>query len=69
MIVNNVSDYDIFVDFGDGDKFKVEISEVHEYDHKIILKGSQGSLDWVRMEVKHPIKSNKYDKSNNLRNR
>jgi len=43
MIVNNLSDYDIFVDFGNGDKFMVEISEVHEYDHKIILKQSRQS--------------------------
>jgi len=56
MIMDNLNDYDIFIDFGNGDKFKVELSEIYEYDHKIILKGHQGSLDWVRMEVKHPVK-------------
>ena len=48
--------FDIFVDFGNGDKFKVDVSEIDEDKKKIILKGCQGQMIWIKIDNSHPIK-------------
>ena len=50
----NLKDYDIFVDFGKGDKFLLSDFIIDENNKKIIFKGSQGSLGWVRLDTLYP---------------
>ena len=50
-----LEELNIFVDFGNGDKFKVEPEEIDFENKRLILKGSQGQLRWVRI-------SERYDK-------
>ena len=48
-----LEDLNIFVDFGGGDKFKIEPDEI-DFEHKrLILKGSQGQLRWVRIDERY----------------
>jgi hypothetical protein len=51
---NELDKRDIYIDFGHGDKFYVNDFEIT--DDKIIFKGSQGSLGWVRIDALYPIK-------------
>ena len=50
-----LKDFDIFVDFGNADKFLVGNAEVDEEKKKIILHGSRGNMTWVRIDALHPI--------------
>ena len=50
----NLKEYDIFVDFGKGDKFLLSDFIIDEDNKKIIFKGSQGSLNWVRIDTLYP---------------
>ena len=43
----------LFVDFCDGDKFKVEPEEIDIEHRRLILKGSQGQLRWVRISERY----------------
>jgi len=47
--------YDIFVDFGNADKFLLKDFEINEDKKTIIFKGSQGDMTWVKIDVLHPI--------------
>lgn len=44
--------HDIFVDFGEGDKFYIgpDNIEIDEMSGKIILHGSQGQVRWIRID-------------------
>lgn len=50
-----LEDLNIFVDFGGGDKFMITPGEIDLEHKRLILKGSQGQLRWVRI-------SERYDK-------
>ena len=51
-----LKDYNIFVDFGNGDKFIADGAVVDEMAKTITIHGSQGQLGWVRLNAFHPIK-------------
>ena len=51
---NELSKRDIYIDFGHGDKFYINDFEIT--DNKIIFKGSQGSLGWIRIDTLYPVK-------------
>lgn len=55
MNIQDFKNYDIYVDFQNGDKFKVDISEIK--DNKIILKGCQGQMTWIKIDSLYPIKN------------
>ena len=50
-------DWVIFVDFGNGDKFKATNFDIDNANKKIIIKCNNHSLDWVRINTLYPIKS------------
>jgi hypothetical protein len=50
-----LEELNIFVDFGGGDKFMIAPDEIDIEHRRLILKGSQGQLRWVRI-------SERYDK-------
>jgi len=50
-----LKELDVFVDFGGGDKFMITPDEIDLEHKRLILKGSQGQLRWVRI-------SERYDK-------
>lgn len=50
-------DWFIFVDFGNGDKFKATNFDIDNTNKKIIIKCNNHSLDWVRINTLYPIKS------------
>ena len=52
----NLNDYNIFVDFGNADKFSIKDFEINEDNKTIILKGCQGQMTWVKIDALHPIK-------------
>lgn len=43
----------IFVDFGGGDKFKIEPKEIDLKNKRLILKGSQGQVIWIRIDERY----------------
>ena len=49
-----LTELNIFVDFGGGDKFKVEPGEIDIEHRRLILKGSQGQLRWVKIDALYP---------------
>lgn len=53
----NLKDYDIYVDFGNGDKFYLKDFIIDEENKKIIFKGCQGQMTWVKIDVLYPIKN------------
>lgn len=53
----NLKDYDIYVDFGNGDKFYLNNFVIDEENKKIIFKGNQGQMGWVKIDTLHPIKN------------
>lgn len=50
---------DIYVDFGNGDKFMVTLDEIDLEKKRLVLKGSQGQMRWVRIDERI-----EYEKSN-----
>lgn len=52
----NIKDYDVFVDFGNGDKFILSEFEIDEDKKKIVFKGKPGQMIWVKIDALHPIK-------------
>ena len=53
----NLQDYDIYVDFGQGDKFYLKDFIIDEEKKKIIFNGCQGQMTWIKLDTLHPIKS------------
>ena len=49
-----LTELNIFVDFGHGDKFKVELEEIDLEHRRLILKGSQGQVRWVKIDALYP---------------
>lgn len=54
---DKLKEYDIFIDFGNGDKFYIKDFDVDEKNKKIVFKGSQGDMRWVKIDAIHPVKS------------
>ena len=54
---DKLKEYDIFVDFGKGDKFYINDFIIDEENKKIIFKGSQGQLNWIRIDSLYPVKT------------
>jgi len=52
----NLKDYDIFVDFGNGDKFYLKDFIINEENKKIIFKGCKGQMTWVKIDALYPVK-------------
>ena len=48
-----LEDLNIFVDFGNGDKFMITPDEIDLKHKRLILKGSQGQLRWVRIDERY----------------
>ena len=48
-------EYEFYADFGQGDKFYLKDFEIDKGNKKIIFKGSQGQMNWIRMDVLHPV--------------
>ena len=48
-----LTEMNIFVDFGEGDKFKVEIGEIDLENKRLILKGSQGQVRWIKIDERY----------------
>ena len=48
-----LEDLNIFVDFGGGDKFMITPDEIDIEHRRLILKGSQGQLRWVRIDERY----------------
>ena len=57
MTIEDFKDFDIFIDFGNGDKFYIKNFDIDEKNKKIVLKGSQGDMKWVKIDALYPIKS------------
>lgn len=57
MTIEDFKDFDIFVDFGNGDKFYIKNFDIDEKNKKIVLKGSQGDMKWIKIDSLYPIKS------------
>lgn len=57
MTIEDFKDFDIFIDFGNGDKFYIKDFDIDEKNKKIVLKGSQGDMKWVKIDALYPIKS------------
>lgn len=53
---DKLKEYDIFIDFGNGDKFYIKDFDVDENNKKIVFKGSQGDMRWVKIDAIHPVK-------------
>lgn len=49
----------VFVDFGHGDKFRVEPDEIDLENKRLILKGSQGQVRWIRIDEKMVVKKDR----------
>ncbi len=47
---------DLFVDFGQGDKFLIQDLNISENSRTIEFLVSKHSTRWIEMGVKHPIK-------------
>ena len=45
----------IFVDFGQGDKFMSEGFDYDDDTNTLVIKVNKASLGWVKMDVMHPI--------------
>ena len=56
----DLEEYDIFVDFGNGDKFIVSNPEIDHKAKKIILHGCQGQMGWVKIDALHKININEW---------
>lgn len=54
--MEKLKNYDIFVDFGNGDKFYLQDFTIDEEHKKIAFKGCQGQMTWVKIDALHPIK-------------
>lgn len=54
---DKLNEYDIFIDFGNGDKFYIKDFTIDDKNKKIILKGSQGDMRWIKIDAIHPVKS------------
>ena len=54
---DKLKEYDIFVDFGNGDKFYIKDFDIDDKNKKIVLKGSQGDMRWIKIDAIHPVKS------------
>ena len=54
---DKLKEYDIFIDFGNSDKFYIKDFDVDEKNKKIVFKGSQGDMRWVKIDAIHPVKS------------
>lgn len=54
---DKLKEYDIFVDFGNGDKFYIKDFDIDDKNKKIVLKGSQGDMRWIKIDTIHPVKS------------
>lgn len=54
--MDKLKDYDIFVDFGNGDKFYLQDFTIDEKHKKITFKGCHGQMTWVKIDALHPIK-------------
>jgi phosphoribosyl 1,2-cyclic phosphodiesterase len=54
--MEKLKNYDIFVDFGNGDKFYLQDFTIDEEHKKITFKGCQGQMTWVKIDALHPIK-------------
>jgi len=53
---DKLKEYDIFIDFGNGDKFYIKDFDVDEKNKKIVFKGSQGDMRWVKIDAIYPVK-------------
>jgi hypothetical protein len=58
-LLNELKKHDIFVDFGEGDKFYIgpDNIEIDEVSGKIVLQGSQGQVRWIRIDEKFKFKN------------
>ena len=48
-----LTEMNIFVDFGHGDKFRVEPDEIDLENKRLILKGSQGQVRWIKIDERY----------------
>ena len=48
-----LEELNIFVDFDGGDKFMITPNEIDIDHRRLILKGSQGQLGWVRIDERY----------------
>ncbi len=55
-MIKKLSEYDIYVDFENADKFYLKDFIIDEEHKKIIFKGSQNQMKWVRIDEKYPVK-------------
>lgn len=51
-----LKELDVFVDFNNGDKFMITPDEIDLEHKRLILKGSQGQLKWVRIDERYDKK-------------
>ena len=68
MKVEDFNKMEIYVDFGGGHKFLVTPESFDEKANKLILKGSEGQLGWVKVDAIHPVKTFKPKKKRANRN-
>lgn len=54
--IEKIKDYDVFADFGNGDIFYLKDFEVDEENKKIVFKGYQGQVNWIKIDALYPIK-------------
>ena len=54
-----LNEYDVFADFGNGDKFYLKDFVLDEENKKITFKGCQGQMRWIRIDEKYPVKVSK----------
>ena len=55
-MIKKLSEYDIYVDFGNADKFYLKDFTIDKEHKKIIFKGCQGQVNWIRIDEKYPVK-------------
>ena len=55
---------DISKGFGKGDKFLLSDFTIDKDNKKIIFKGNQGSLNWVRIDALYPTKKHERKRKN-----
>ena len=48
-----LEELNIFVDFSSGDKFKIEPDEIDIEHRRLILKGSQGQVRWIKIDERY----------------
>jgi len=58
MTIEDFKDYDIFVDFSNGDKFYLKDFEIDEVNKKIIFKGSPSQANWIKIDALYPTMKN-----------